>query len=412
MIVNLAFKYELDPNDRQRTSLARHAGVSRFAYNWALAKRIQRLAAFEGKERFTNAMADHREWNVWKWEGAPFAQEVSKCAPQEAFRDLDRAFSNYFSGRKGGRKVGFPKFRKKGCHDSFRLTGSIRVGPQFVQLPRLGRLRTKEATAVEGRVLSATVTTEADRWFVSVTVEVARPDPPERSGGAVGIDVGLASFAVTSDGDVFTAPKPLGRALKRLRRLARRQSRKSKGSRNCRKSSRRIAKLHWQIGNQRRDFLHKITSELAKTKPTLVIEQLNVAAMLRNRHLSRHVADVGWGEFRRMLTYKCAWYGAKLIHADRFFPSSKTCSVCTTVVRELPKKTRSWTCATCGVEHDRDLNAAKNLAKYGTARLAETAGVMPETPVDDPSVGGTAMPMPVYEARFTGTRKRTLPPGR
>jgi putative transposase len=211
-------------------------------------------------------MAEHREWNVWKRKNAPWVSEVSKCAPQESFRDLDRAFRNFWQGRKAGRKVGFPKFKKKGCRDSCRFsTGTIRALGGHVQLPRLGRIRVKEKTAVKGRVLSATVSREADRWFVSFTVERERDIAEPRSEGPdVGIDLGVLSFAVLSDGRELQSPRPLERSLKRLGRLQRKHSRKQKGSSNRRKSAVRLGRLHRRIRNQRRDFLHKATTALAK----------------------------------------------------------------------------------------------------------------------------------------------------
>lgn len=376
MIVTRAFRYELDPNDRERTLLAKYAGAGRFAYNWALARRIERFETREGRDRFSNAMADHREWNAWKRDGAPWASEVSKCVPQEAFRDLDRGFKAFWKGREqSGGKVGFPKFKKKGRHDSFRLTETIRaVDERNVQLPRLGRLRTKEEIAIKGRILSATVRREADRWFVSLTVQEDRPEPLLRVGTPIGIDLGLNAFAVLSDGERIFAPKPLATKLKRLKRLSKGHCRKEKGSRNRTKSAKRLAKLHWRIASARRDFLHKTTTRLAKTKPVVVIEDLNVGGLIRNCRLSRGIADVGWGEFRRMLTYKAAWYGMRLIIADRFYASSKRCSECGQLAGKLSLSVREWECASCGARHDRDLNAARNLARYGTASGAETSG--------------------------------------
>lgn len=374
MIVHRAFRYELDPNDHQLTLLAKHAGMSRFAYNWALARRNELFEAKTGTDRFSNAMADNRAWNVWKHQGAPFWSEVSKCVAQEAFRDLDRSFSRFWKGRKEPRRVGYPKFRKKGRRDSFRVNGRLPLFPRHVQLPRIGRIRTKERTAVVGRVLSATITRVVDRWFVAIVVEEERPDVVPRKGAPVGIDVGLNTFAVSSDGLQLVAPKPLERSLDRLRLLSRRISRKMEGSRNRRKAIRAVAKLHRHVSDVRKDFLHKTTTWLAKTKPVIVIEDLAVHGLIRNRRLSRQVSDVAWGEFRRMLEYKADWYGMTLVIAPRFFASSKLCSSCGHKVHELPLSKRSWDCPACGIAHDRDLNAARNLAHYGTASRAETAG--------------------------------------
>jgi putative transposase len=225
--VNRAYRYELDPNVQQRILLAKHAGAARFAYNWGLARRIE---LYQQTGKSTNAIEQHRELNRLKKTQFPWLYEVSKCAPQEALRDLDRAFQNFFRGLKEGRKVGFPRFRKKGRDDRFRLTGAIRVVGRAVQLPRLGLIRLKEEPKVQGRILSATVGREADRWYVSLTVEVDLPEPEPVRGPAVGIDVGPAHFAtlVQDDGVVekILAPKPLLRRLRLLRRRQRRHSKK------------------------------------------------------------------------------------------------------------------------------------------------------------------------------------------
>lgn len=356
-----AYRYELDPNRAQRILLAKHAGAARFAYNWGLARRIE-LHQQTGTS--TNAIEQHRELNRLKKTDYPWLYEVSKCAPQEALRDLDRAFTNFFRGIREGRKVGFPRFRKKGKDDRSRLTGAIRVLGRAVQLPRLGVIRLKEEPR-QGRILSATVSREADRWYVSLTVEVELPEPEPVSGPAVGIDVGLTHFATLAqeDGAVarIAAPKPLGRYLRLLRRRQRRHSKKQNGSNNRRKSALRLARLHRRIRHIRQDFLHKLTTCLAKTKRVIVVEDLNVTGMLRNHQLARQIADGGWGEFRRMLEYKTQWYGSKLLVANRYYPSSKTCSVCGHVMGKMPLHIREWTCPVCGTHHDRDANAARNL---------------------------------------------------
>ncbi|MCL8206835.1 MAG: transposase [Actinomycetia bacterium] len=362
MKVNRAYRYELNPNVQQRILLTKHAGAARFAYNWGLARRIE---LYQQTGKTTNAIEQHRELNSLKKTEYPWLYEVSKCAPQEALRDLDRAFANFFRGLKEGRHAGFPRFRKKGRDDRFRLTGSIRVVGRAVRLPRLGRIRLKEEPQVQGRVLSATVSREADRWYVSLTVEVDLPDPDPVAGPAVGVDVGLCHFAtiVGDDGTVATieAPRPLERSLRRLRRRQRQHSRKRKGSKNRRKSALRLARLHRRVRNIRRDFLHQLTTRLAKTKSVIVVEDLNVSGLLQNPYLARHVADSGWGEFRRMLAYKCMWYGSRLVVANRYDPSSKTCSACGHVLEALPLDVRVWDCPACGAHHDRDVNAARNL---------------------------------------------------
>jgi len=370
MEVTQAYRYELKLNNVQRTLLAKHAGAARFAWNWALARRIERFEQQEGKEKFSSAMQDHRAWNSWKQEHAPWAYEVSKCAPQESFRDLDKAFTAFWKGRKEGRPVGFPKFKKKGVHDSFRLTGSIKAKGEAVQLPRLGPIRVKEVTNVKGTILSATVSREADRWYVSFTVNRERVCPLPVAGETVGIDVGLTCFAKLSNGEELHAPKPLQRNLQRLKQRSRKHSRKQRGSQNRRKSALSLARLHRRIKNQRVAFLHEETTKLAKTKSVIVVEDLNVHGMVRNHHLARHITDASWGQFRRMLEYKTTWYGSTLIVAPAFYPSSKRCSDCGHLLKTLPLSVREWVCPCCGVIHDRDLNAARNLMQFATASSA------------------------------------------
>ncbi len=374
MVVNQAFRYELDPNNLQATALAKHAGAARFGWNWGLAERIRKLQAGEGT---TDAMAQHKQWNQYKRENAPWWAEVSKCAPQEALRDLDKAMKVYFSSKgKGGRRVGFPKFKRKGVKDSFRVTGSIGVGVKSVTLPRIGEIRTKEPTnkliACNPRILSATVRREANRWFVSLTVEVHRPDPVPVEGPVVGIDRGLTNLAVLSDGCIIESPKALTKGLRKLRRLSKEVSRKQKGSNNREKAKLRLARQHRKIRNQRNDALHKATTHLARTKPVIVVEDLNISGMIRNRHLSRAISDMGWGEFHRQISYKTAWYGSQLVVADRFFPSTKTCSKCGEMEKEVPLSKRTFGCGACGIEIDRDLNAAINLEHYVAVSSTET----------------------------------------
>ncbi|WP_376791689.1 RNA-guided endonuclease InsQ/TnpB family protein [Thermoflexus sp.] len=391
MRVTQAFRLELDPNRAARMALAKHVGAARFAYNWGLARCREALA--QGR-RLPSARDLHKEWNQWKRAHAPWWVEVSKCAPQEAFRDLERALRNWRQ-----RKTGFPHFKRKKHLDdnTARLTGSIRVFPRHVQLPRIGKVRTKERTEKllsllkegKARVLSATVAREADRWYVSLTCEVERPDPHPREGEPVGVDLGLSSFLVLSDGTRVEAPKPLAKSLRLLRRRSKQLARKQKGSRNFQKASLKLARLHRRIRNIRQDFLHKATTWLARTKPVIVVEDLRVKSLARGM-LSRSVADVGWGTFRRMLGYKAQWYGSKMIVAPTHFPSTKRCSGCGWIASKVPLSARVFRCPRCGLEMDRDRNAALNLKRYGLAVLSGPTGSSPGSHAcGDPSGGGT-----------------------
>ena len=368
MLTNQAYHYELQPTRGQLSLLRQHAGAARYAYNWGLQERIKIFKENKGKDRFVSAIDQHKSWNIWKRLNAPWWTEVSKCAPQEALKNLDRAFQNFWKACKKKHKVGFPRFKKRGIHDSFTLTGSLRIlGKRKIRLPRFGKLRTKESTEkFKGRILSATVSREADRWYVSFSVEVERPDPRPITGPVVGVDVGLNHFATLSDGTKIDAPMPLRASLKRLRRKCRQHSQKQEGSNNRRKSALNLSRLHRRIKNQRKDFLHKLSTRLARTKQAIVVEDLNVRGMSKNRRLSRGILDSGWSAFRRMLEYKTIWYGSKLVIADRFYPSSKTCSICDYKLELLPLYVREWDCPSCGARHDRDINAARNLEHLAT----------------------------------------------
>lgn len=370
VLVNKAFRYELKPNNSQIGLLVKHCGAARFAWNWGLARRIELYRTKDGKERFTNAITQHRELNNLKKNELSWMYESSKCAPQESLRNLDKAYSNFCRGLKEHKNVGLPKFKKKGVHDSFSLNGSVRIIGNAIQLPRIGMVRTKEPTSkFKGRILSSTVSREANRWFCSLVVELNRGEPNPIIGDVVGIDLGLSEFAVISNGKGYRhidAPKPLKQALVKVKRLSKQQSRKQKGSNNRKKTNLRLDTQHRRVKNIRKDFLNKVTSELAKTKSVIVIEDLNVQGMQnKRRHLGRSISDVGWGEFRRQLEYKTVWYGSRLIKIPRFEPSSKMCSKCMAINSKLTLRDRVWICENCGTTHDRDENASDNIRNYG-----------------------------------------------
>jgi len=376
MLVTKAYRYELDPNNRQRTHLHQHAGVARFAYNWGLEQRIRLFKDNQGTDRFTDAMKQHRLLNSLKESQFPWMYQCSKCAPQEALRDLHTAFQNFYRGLKTGRKVGIPRFKRKGVRDSFRLTGNIRFRKRAIQLPRLGVIRIKERrrSYYKGRILSVTVRRRADRWFVSVTVEEEIPDPETPAGGAVGVDLGVKTLATLSNGTTFTNPRALGRRLRKLKCLSKSLSRKRLGSKNREKAKIRLAKMHLRIFNIRQDTLHKVTARLAKNHSKIVIEDLNVSGMLRNRRLARVIADVGFYEFRRQVEYKCKWYGSELVVVPRTFPSSKLCSRCAHKKKELSLSEREYHCKACGLRIGRDLNAALNLVAVSLPETENACG--------------------------------------
>ena len=369
MLVKRAYKTELDLNHEQLTACKQHAGAARWAYNWGLVRR-QEIYKTTGKSVW--AMELHRELNRLKKSELAWMYEVSKCAPQEGLRNLDSAFRHFFRRchlKKEGQwkgKVGYPKLKsKKQGLGSFRLTGSIVIFPDAIQLPRLGCLRLKEHKYLPTSgvtILSATVSEEAEHWYVSVQVAQER-EVPVNTGPVVGVDLGLKALATLSDGTVIANPRHLKAKLKKLKRLHRRVSRRKKGGKNRRKAVQQLRKQYRKVRNQRQNTLHQVTTMLAKTKSVIVLENLNVAGMLKNHHLAQAIGDVGWYEFRRQLTYKAAWYGSRIALADRWEPSSWTCSGCGWYDAHLTLKDRTFHCQQCGLVLDRDLNAARNLAK-------------------------------------------------
>ncbi len=362
----LAHKIALEPNNVQATSLARAAGVARFAYNWALAEWKRQYEA-GGKP---NEAALRRQLNAIKRERFPWMLDVTKCAPQMAIMQLGEAFKNFFAGR-----AKYPRSRKKGRDDRFTLTNDqFRVNGCRIHIPKLGWVRMREALRFQGKILSATISRVADRWLVSIVVDV--PDtshlPKAENQGVVGVDVGVSALATLSTGEKIAGPKPHTALLKRLRRLSRSLSRKQNGSANRRKAAAKLARLHARIANIRADALHKLTTNLTRRFHTIVIEDVNVRGMVKNRRLARSIADMSFAEFRRQLEYKAAMRGGQVIVADRWFPSSKMCSACGHVLDALPLSVRQWTCPACGATHDRDVNAARNLERFALATVSST----------------------------------------
>jgi putative transposase len=363
------YKTELDLNNEQRTACLKHAGTSRFAYNWGLV-RSQEVYRTTGKR--PNAMALHKELNARKPSEFPWMYEVSKCAPQEALRDLDNAYKHFFrrverksQGKYQG-KLGFPRFKKKSKGiGSFRLTGSIKVFSDAVQLPRLGRLHMHEYDFIptDAKVLSATVSEQAGRWFVSIQVEEEQEKPNPLATSAIGVDLGIKPLATLSDGKAFANPRALQHAQKRLRRLERQKSRRKLGGTNRKKTCKKLAKQHARIANIRKHAAHKLSTYLCKNHALVAIEDLNTAGMLKNHKLAQAVSDSNFGEIRRQLEYKSSWHGTHLVTIDRFYPSSKTCSACGWIDEDQDLSDRTFICQECGLVIDRDLNAAINILK-------------------------------------------------
>ena len=342
-------RIQLDPTAKQARYFLRACGAARFVWNWALAE-WNRLYGFGEKPK---AVEIKKAFNSIKYEQFPWLAEVHRDAHSQPFANLQKAFSRFFK-KTANRPV--PKKRGK-SRDSFYVANDKLSIKEFnVKLPVIGTVRMTEQLRFSGKIMSATVSRECDRWFISISVDV--PDKifnvPD---SAVGIDLGLTTFATLSTGEKIEAPKPLRKASKKLKRSSRSHSRKKKGSKNRKKSALKLAKVHRRIKNIRKDFLHKLTTRLAKTHSHIGIEDLNVRGMVKNRKLSKAIMDASWSEFRRLLDYKAK----TVVVFDRFYPSSKTCSHCGSVSEKMPLSIRNWTCPDCGTQHDRDINAARNL---------------------------------------------------
>ncbi len=366
------YRTELDLNNEQITACLKHAGCARKAYNWGLARKEEARAK---GEPMPDARTLHRELNALKATEFPYMYEVSKCAPQEALIDLDHAFRHFFRKvnlKKQGKwrgKCGYPKFKsRKKDIGGFRLTGAIHVFEKSIQLPRLGTLRLKEKLHLPRNVKigSATITEQAGRWYISICVHEEPAEPEPATGPIIGVDLGVKTLATVSDGREIANPKALRKRLKKLQRLSRWHSRKQKGSANRKKSQRKLARMHAHIAHVRQDALHKATTGLvAKNKTAdqqpavIVIEDLNVSGMLKNRHLSRAIADVGLYEFRRQIAYKAKDAGCLVRVASRWEPSSQTCSGCGWRHPNLTLADRVFLCEECGLTIGRDLNAAE-----------------------------------------------------
>lgn len=364
-------KIKLDPTQEQAIYFAKACGVARFAFNWALAAWKEGYEA-GGKP---NEADMQKRLNSIKAEQFPWMLEVTKVAPQNAIKNLGAAFQSFFRRVKRGQKPGYPRFKKKGARDSFRADNGPRTSSghavecdgKTIKLSMCGVVKMREQLRFSGRTIAATVSKQADGWYVAILVDTndCLSGPLDR--GAVGVDLGIKQLAILSDGAVFPSLKPHRAAHRRLVRLSRSLSRKQKGSANRAKAKAKLAKLHQRIACVRKDALHKLTHHLATRHEVIGIEDLNVAGMLRNRCLARSIADAGFSEFRRQLEYKAAMTGAKVVVIDRFFPSSKTCHSCGTI-HDMKLSDRVMRCE-CGNEMDRDLNAAMNIKRQALSLL-------------------------------------------
>lgn len=361
-----AFLYRLYPNREQQAALTVQFGHARFVYNWALATRnahYKEHGTGIGYYALKRMMTELKRQSDCDW-----LKEADSQALQAKIEDLNRAFVNFFEGR-----ARFPRFKKRHSRQSIRYPQRFKFDGDRVYLPKVGWVKTVIHRPMEGKPKSLTVSkTKSGEYYVSVLCETeisVRPNgmPP------VGVDLGLKDFAVLSTGEKIEHPGHLRKAERRLKKLQRRMSRKKKGSSNRNKARLLVARQHEHIARSRADFLHKLSRRLVSEHGTIHLEDLNIPGMLTNHKLAKSIADSAWGMFGRFCEYKAEWYGSRVVRIHRFYPSSKTCSVCGCINHDLALADRFWTCENCGAYHDRDINAAINIMKASTAGAAESS---------------------------------------
>ncbi|GBC61148.1 transposase [Desulfonema ishimotonii] len=373
-------KVKLNPDSEQKIYFAKACGVARVAYNWALSEWQNQYE--EGCKPSEAAL--RRQLNAIKADKFPWMAEVTKCAPQQAVKNLGTAYKNAFHRKKTGQKTGseknpygFPRPKKKYVNDSFRADNgpprkgadAVLIDDKKIKLAKIGWISMGESLRFEGQIRSVTVSRQADKWFAAVSVETADISHARKDNKSCGIDLGINSLVTLSDGSKACGAKSLKKLLKKKKRLQRELCRRKKGSKNREKTRVKLARLEAIISNIRNDAIHKITTDIVLNHSIIAMEDLNVKGMMKNHKLARHIADQSFGEFRRQITYKADWYGSKVIFVDRFFPSSQKCNVCGNLRKNIKLSDRIYRCSNPDCKHveDRDVNAAKNIKNEALA---------------------------------------------
>ena len=423
----LAHRIRLNPTPEQATYFKQACGTARFVWNWALAEWNRQWQA--GGHPSTGSLK--KQFNATKYTTYPWLRTMHRDAHSQPFADLGDAWHRFFTGQND-----HPVFKNKGkTPDSFYIANDkLKIRNEAVRIPKIGWVRITEPLRFSGKLLGARVTRRADQWFIAIQVEVSESDyhRPRTDNGHEGADLGVKTFATLSTGEKIHGPQALRKALRRIKMRQRAIGRKleaAKGqiglplnapipkgthlpvSHNRAKATLRVGKSHLRVANLRQDFLHKTSSRLCRENQAIGIETLSVEGMLKNHHLAQAIADQGFGQFFTMLKYKAHRYGAQLVSADRWFPSSQLCSTsrCGYLKKDLTLKDREWICPSCGARHDRDGNAAQNLARLATetALPGATRSATDATGFGDPALDresdfdGKVTPVR-YEARPAG----------
>ena len=359
-----AYKYRLYPNEEQKVLIAKHLGSCRFISNYALDKKVRAYQTDKTNLSRFDIQADLP--NMKKSEEYCWLKEVNSLSLQASLANLDSAYTKFFREHKG-----FPRFKsKKDSKQSFSIPQNTKVdfenGRVFIPKFKNG-IKAKLHRSFEGIVKSSTISrTATDKYFISILVEVNEPDVPMKpicENKAVGIDLGIKTFAVLSDGTEIPNPKYLKQSLDKVKKLQRSLSHKTKGSKNRDKARRKLALVHEQVTNRRNDFLHKVTSYLVRNYDAICLEDLNVKGMVKNHHLAQALEDIAIGAFNTLLEYKAKERGVNILRIGRFEPSSKMCT-CGYINHNLKLAMREWICPECGSIHDRDLLAANNIKRF------------------------------------------------
>ena len=365
-----AYKYRIYPNKRQKELLAKSFGCCRFVYNHFLNKRIE---TYQTEQKTLTYNQCSSELTKLKSE-LEWLKEPDKCSLQNAIKDMDRAYKNFFKNN-----ASFPKYKSKKTHRfSYRTNvtnGNITYLGKHIKLPKLGMVKTRTKLLPQGRIINATISQEpSGKYYVSLCCTDVEIQKLEKTGKEMGIDLGIKSFAVTSSGETIPNPRYLQKSLNKLARLQRELSRKTRGGSNWNKARIKLARLQEHIANQRTDFLQKLSTKLIRENDVICIEDLQVKNMIQNHKLARNIADVSWSEFIRQLQYKADWYGKTIIKVDKWYASSQICSCCGNqfpITKDL--SVREWICPNCHTALDRDGNAARNILREGKRLLTHAA---------------------------------------
>jgi putative transposase len=370
--IQKAFKFRLYPTEEQKRQLASHFGQARFVFNYFLRQRIDYYLSHKDEEKKGLNYYDTARMltELKKSEDFEWLNESNSQVLQQSLRNLDKAYTNFFAGG------AFPNFKKKRSRQSITIPQNFTIDEQSgtITVPKMKPIKTVFHRAMQGVLRNLTISCEpSGKYFVSVLCAVTLDIPIKTTGGEIGIDLGLKTFVVASDGQTIDKPAHLRESERKLKKLQRSLSRKQKGGANRAKARIKVAKLHEKIRNQRTDFLHKASRKLIDENQVIYAESLNVKGMVKNHCLAKSVSDAGWGEFVRQLQYKAQWYGVRFEQIDRFFPSSKRCNACGWINESLALKDREWTCHGCGSVIERDLNAAQNILQFGQAMVGRDA---------------------------------------